>query len=71
MQGPPEAPPHSAALLLVHVGTLYWVSTDWNCSRVASVRTPVGSKWVRLTLKPASDRYWRNLFNLGGERGEG
>lgn len=45
------------ALLLVHVGTLYLVSTDLNCSSVASVRTPVGSKCVRLTLNPASDRY--------------
>lgn len=52
-------------LLLVHVGTLYLVRTDLNCSSVASVRTPVGSKWVRLTLNPASDRYCRNLFSLG------
>ena len=42
---------------LVYVGTLYFVRTDLNCSSVASVRTPVGSKWVRLTLKPASVRY--------------
>lgn len=59
-------------VLLVQVGTLYLVRTDLNCSSVASVRTPVGSKWVRLTLKPASDRYWRNRFSLrggGGVRG--
>lgn len=54
-------------LLLVQVGTLYLVRTDLNCSSVASVRTPVGSKWVRLTLNPASDRYCRNLFSLRTE----
>lgn len=65
------APPHTVfsvvvgvALALVQVGTLYLVRTALNCSSVASVRTPVGSKWVRLTLKPASVRYWRNLFSL-------
>lgn len=65
------APPHTVfsvvvgvALVLVQVGTLYLVRTALNCSSVASVRTPVGSKWVRLTLKPASVRYWRNLFSL-------
>lgn len=51
-------------VLLVQVGTLYLVRTDLNCSSVASVRTPVGSKWVRLTRNPASDRYCRNLFSL-------
>lgn len=65
------APPHTVfsvvvgvVLALVQVGTLYLVRTALNCSSVASVRTPVGSKWVRLTLKPASVRYWRNLFSL-------
>lgn len=43
------------------------VRTALNCSSVASVRTPVGSKWVRLTRNPASDRYCRNLLSLGRE----
>lgn len=56
---------------LVHVGTLYLVRTALNCCSVASVRTPVGSKWVRPTLKPASVRYCRNLFNLWAAKRHG
>ncbi|TNN74778.1 hypothetical protein EYF80_015096 [Liparis tanakae] len=47
----PARSPHTALPVLtlvcvavVYVGTLYLVRTDLNCSSVASVRTPVGSK---------------------------